>query len=462
MARPFVLILVVILLLSALPARGQTPASGAEVPAQATAAPPVEDLVAAAIERSPTLVVLREKLAAAREMVAPAGALPNPMMELMLQDVSFPTYTVGDEEMSMIVPAVRQALPFPGKREARRAVARAVAAMRADELGLLRRQLVAQVRSLYAKVYALDQERTALSAARELLDMLAATAAARYSVGEAEQEAVVKAQLEVSRLEERSDDLDAERSTLVAALNRLLDRAGAAPLGRVTALPPVEAPPRPWEDAVLATSAEVGVRRAAVAAAERRLSLARLDLKPDFTTGTAIGLRGGFDPVVTLSVGVELPFWRHDNQQPMIRAAEHEVEMARAEVREAEAAARFEAARLRAEWERASRQVVRYSEALLPQSSAAVDAARSSYLAGRGDFSTVVEDFRMWLEARSELARREADRFMTWAELDALINDQDADAAADDHALPAAAAEPPTPAAEPPTDGPVRGLPFKG
>jgi outer membrane protein TolC len=76
---------------------------------------------------------------------------------------------------------------------------------------------------------------------------------------------------------------------------------------------------------------------------------------------------------------------------------------------------------LQADWRRAEKQIVRYRQAIIPQSSAAVDAARSSYLAGRGDFSTVVEDFRMWLEARSGLARREADRFVTWAELDALL-----------------------------------------
>ena len=57
----------------------------------------------------------------------------------------------------------------------------------------------------------------------------------------------------------------------------------------------------------------------------------------------------------------------------------------------------------------------------MPQTSAAVDAARSAYLAGRGDFSTVVEDFELWLEARTELARREADRFATWAELEAVL-----------------------------------------
>jgi outer membrane protein TolC len=422
-------------------------------------APPVEELVRVALDRAPSIAALLARMAAAREAVAAAGALPNPMVELMLQDASFPRFTVGTMEMSMIGPEVRQALPFPGKREARRAVARAEAAIRADEVGQLRRRLAAEVRTLYGRLYALDQERTALAAARELLDMLAATAATRYSVGGAEQEAVIKAQLEATRIEERSDDLDAERSALVAALHRLLDRAGATPLGRVTALPPVDVPAQPWEDPALASSPEVAVRRVAATAAEHRLSLVRLDLKPDFTAGAAAGLRGGLDPVVTLRFGIEVPFWRKDKQQPMIRAAEHELEMARAEVREAEAAARSQAARLSAEWERANKQIVRYRQAIVPQSSAAVDAARSSYLAGRGDFSTVVEDFRMWLEARSELARREADRFETWAQIDALINDQSAHAAAEDPASQISSPAASNPGAKPPPGLHDRGLP---
>jgi hypothetical protein len=52
----------------------------------------------------------------------------------------------------------------------------------------------------------------------------------------------------------------------------------------------------------------------------------------------------------------------------------------------------------------------------------ALDAARSAYLAQRADFSTVLEDFDLWLDARRGLARREADRYSTWAELDALLH----------------------------------------
>jgi outer membrane protein TolC len=241
---------------------------------------------------------------------------------------------------------------------------------------------------------------------RELVDLLSATARARYASGGAEQEKLLKAQLQVTRLEERKEDHHAERRALVAELNRWLDRPGGSPLGVVAALP-AAAPSAPsWEARAVAGSSRVRVARAGVATAERRLASARLDLKPDLTPAAAFATRGPLGPVLTLNLDVELPFWRHEKQPPRIRAAEAE--------------ARAEAARLASETSRADRQIVRYREGIVPQSSATFDAARSSYLAGRGDFSNLVEDFNLWLEARVQLARREADRYTAWAGLEAL------------------------------------------
>lgn len=321
----------------------------------------------------------------------------------------------------MIGPEVRQDLLYPGKRHARREAANAEATTRGMELEQLQREVAAQVRTLYARVYALDNERGALVAARELLELLAATAGARYAAGESEQEAVIKAQLQVSRVGERLDDLAAERQALVSALNRLLDRAGDAALGEVEALPPVPEASHPWVELAEANAPAVAAKEAAVRAAERRLEAARLELKPNLMAGAGIGLRGQFDPAVTLSFGVEWPLWKKEKQTPMVRAAEQDLVAASEELRDAKAAARSEAAKLAAELRRAESQIVRYRQAIVPQSSAAVDAARSSYLAGRGDFSTVIEDFKEWLNARTQLAAREAERFIAWSELQSLV-----------------------------------------
>jgi outer membrane protein, heavy metal efflux system len=383
-------------------------------------APPVEELVALALERSPALAARRAAVEAARQMESPASALPDPMVEAMFQNVDFPDYTLGEMDMSMAGVELRQGLPYPGKRRARGDAARAESELRAAELAAEERRAAAEVRSLYAKLYAIDHERKSLSAARELVDLLSTTAAARYSAGGGEQESILKAQLQLSRVGEELDDLDAERAAMVAELNRWLDRPGDSPLGEVAKLPAVDAPDGQVETVALEASPEVRTARAAVAAAERRLAVARLDLKPDFVPSAGIASRGSLGAVLTLRFGIELPFWKGQKQEPMIRAAEREIEMARSELRDAEAMARAETVRLVARWRQSELQIVRFRQAIVPQSSATLDAARASYIAGRGDFSTVVEDFDLWLEARVQLARREADLYSAWAGLQRL------------------------------------------
>jgi len=403
------------LLLAAPQAFGQTP------PQAIAPAPPLSELVAEALAKAPALAALRSGVEASRAMERPAAALPDPMVEAMLQDADFPRYTLGEEEMSMAGVEVRQGLPFPGKRRARTEAARAATGRRAAEVDGLERRIAAEVRTLYARLYAVDRERETLGAAREMVDLLAATASSRYSTGESDQESILKAQLQVSRLEEQLEDLRGERAATVADLNRWLDRPGASPLGEVKELPPLPqntaVPSGGWEAAAVAGAPEARIGHAAIAAAEKKLAVARLDLKPDFTPAAGLASRGSFGPVLTVRFGVELPFRKKDKQEPMIRAAEAELEQAKAELRDVEARVRAEAARAAADLAKADRQVVRYREGIIPQTSTALGAARSSYLTGRGDFSTVAEDFNLWLEARMQLARREADRFAAWAEL---------------------------------------------
>lgn len=381
--------------------------------AQTPSPPAADELVRMALDGSPALAALREGLAAAREMERPATALPDPMVEGMLQNEEFPDYTVGEMPMSMIGVEVRQPLPYPGKRRARGEAAEAETALQAARIRALEARIAAEVRVLYGKIYAMDRERQALTAAHELVDLLSATAASRYASGGTEQEAVLKAQLQGSRLGEQLADLDGERAVMVAELGRWLGRPIA--LGEIAELPQVS-----FEDEADAVSADVEVARAAVALAERRLAVARLDLKPDFSPSAGLAGRGSLGAVLTLRFGVELPFWKESKQEPMIRAAERELEMARQELRDAEVMAAAETARLAARRQQAERQITRFREAIVPQSSTALDAAHSAYLAARGDFSTVIEDFSLWLEARTQLARREADLYTTWAELQRL------------------------------------------
>ena len=219
-------------------------------------------------------------------------------------------------------------------------------------------------------------------------------------------------QVQELRVAESVGDLAKERRTLIAELNRWRDRPGDTPFADTRLLPSTRPIGSDAERLALAGSAEVRRAQAAVVAAERRVELARLELKPNFSANAGLAARGDYDPVVSLGFGVELPIWRRQKQLPMLRAAEHELEAARREQADVEAMVRGEAASLLAAWQNADEQANRYRQGILPQTSAALAAARAAYLTGRGDFSTVIEDFNLWLEARVALARREADRFI--------------------------------------------------
>jgi cobalt-zinc-cadmium efflux system outer membrane protein len=395
-------------------------AGGARVAPGPVDGTPVDSLVQIALLRSPSLTALRERSLAAEERIRSRSALPDPMIEFKLQDEDFPRWTVGDTPMSMTTVELSQTIPFPGQRSARRRTAEGESRVARADLDLLVRRVVTQVRDLYGRIYALDAEWEALETTHRLLEVAVQSSAARYETGQEEQDALLNAQLALSRIEERQDDLRAERADLVAALNELLDLPGDHALGRVREIPPISPPPSPWEDLALEHSADVAARRLAVDVAAARVAEKRTELWPELAAGAGYGYRGPLDPVVTLRLGLQIPLWAGQNLKPEIRAAEHELEMARADLRETEATVRAQSARLQARWARAQSQIRRYREEILPRSQAALDAAEAAYAADRGSLAVVITALRMWLEARSDLARREAERYGVWADIAAL------------------------------------------
>jgi cobalt-zinc-cadmium efflux system outer membrane protein len=375
----------------------------------------LDALEAEALRRAPSLAAARAEVAARVAAERAAGSLPDPMVEAMLQNIGF-EWTVGDEDMSMVGAQLRQELPHRAKRDAERSVARALTAAAAVELEHLERQVVQDVRVAWAELYALDRELDTLAAARELVDLLEATARGRYAAGESEAAALLRAQLERTRVDERIADLRAERAVAVVELARWLGRPVDSPIPAVTSLPQVR-----FDSALAAIaavgSAEVARRGAAVGVATAELEARRAAVEIDIAPSAGLGWRGDLDPVLLLGVGVSLPLRKKERQLPLIEAAEQELAARQAELADARLAAAAEARALGVAFDNADEQLRRYRDGILPQTEAAFDAARASYLAARIGFSEVLEAFVVWLDARAAVARREADRFTAWAGL---------------------------------------------
>lgn len=393
--------------------------SGSVETEENTAAPAVDELIAEALDKSPAVQAFRSRVAASRELIEPAEALPDPELEFSLEEnvesLSSPEFAKGGI-------LFKQEIPFPGKRSVRGKTAGAESELEYAGLIDLERQVTREVRTIYAGLYALDREVQARAAARELLMTLEAAAAKQYSTGEGEQESQLKAQIELSRLAERMNDIAAERADLSARLNRLLGRSGNHPVGRVQNLPLVSIHHEDiesLEELALANAPDIFMKKAAVKAAEFRLESAELDFRPDFFTGAGVAFDSEYDPMAVVSFGMTLPVWQNSRQKPLKLAAGHKLAEARKNLAEAEVGISSEIAGLFASWNRDQKQIRQYRDAIIPQTSAALSSARASYIAGRADFSVVIEDYNLWLDALAQLARRESDRFISWAGIEA-------------------------------------------
>jgi outer membrane protein TolC len=383
----------------------------------------LDEYVRAALAKSPSLESLRARQASAREMVAPAGALPDPMVGVMYQSIGKPWQPMAP--MSMVQAEISQPIPGVGKRQARRDAAQAEADTRRVELSATRSRIAAEVRQTFTQIYALDKEEQALESADDLFTVMLGAVSASYVTGGADQEALAKADVERSRLKEQLLDIHVNRAILVARLNRLAARSQDAVVLRLDTLPEVPLEIGSTSNERLENAPELQVQRAVIHAAQRRCDSAEAETRPNFLVGFAGGATTGGDPVIVLRIGMELPIWRSSKQEPMVRAARNDTEAAEADYRAANLKIHEEVAALKGRFKRDQGQIALYREEIIPKSTFALQAARSAYTLGRADFSTVVEDYRLWLDAQIGLAKREADLLATWSELQAILTPVD-------------------------------------
>ena len=204
---------------------------------QAAAMPPPEvslpDLIREALERNPEVQMARRMVEARRARVPQAGALPDPMLMygVMNEGRPVPFQTLGTAGFSEVYVGVSQEIPYPGKRGLREKVAGEEASAAEWAYDAARRRIAAEVAQAYYDLYAVHAAFAIVERNFQLLDQLVKVARARYAVGQATQQDVLDADVELSRLEERRSLLFQRRGVVEASIARLLDRREPSTLG---------------------------------------------------------------------------------------------------------------------------------------------------------------------------------------------------------------------------------------
>ncbi len=391
--------------------------------------PQLAALVSEALANNPEIAAARSELDAARQRVAPAGALEDPMLEVGIINAPLDSLSLRREEMTMKMLGLGQKLPFPGKRDLRRAVATADAESIDRAVQETVNRVERDVRFTFEELAFNAEARRIILRTRAELEQLAAIASSRYEVGQAVQNDVLDAQTEIEQLGVRLLRLARDDAVLQSEMRRLLGRTDPAVPISIMAQQLAAGPELETGLVTLAMGSrpQLQALQALVDRNDKALDLAQREYYPDFDLKLQYGQRDRSpdgmprDDMVSLIVGVNLPIWRKSRLEPQVaeaRAMRNQAQsMLAAEQLETRAALDAQLAQVR-QW-RATAEL--YQRTLLPQVRASVRSALAAYRVGRVDFLTLRQAQLREFEVSTDLAEAIANHNKALAEIDLLV-----------------------------------------
>jgi outer membrane protein TolC len=363
------------------------------------------------------------KAAALSQRALVAGELPDPTLRVGLNNFPIESGGFSTEGMTHAAVGLRQAFP-PGKSRSIGArqfdLFAAEMSENADARG---RNVLTAVRNAWLDLYYWTQAHELVSESRPFFDDLATVTRSLYAVGRKSQQDVLRAELELSRLQDRLIDIERQRSGAEAALGEWLGRDAARPLA--VKLPSWGQVPR--LESLQDTLAEHPVLKAADAQIEARsagVDLAEERSRPGWALDLGYSYREGFLPTgeprsdfISVGVSVDLPFFSKKSIDSTLAAALQERSAAELSREQTARVLRSQLAAEYARWRDLTRRLSLYEARILNQAKDNAEASMLAYQSDRGDFADVMRAYIDDLNTRIDHIRLQVERAQSYAVL---------------------------------------------
>lgn len=373
-----------------------------EPPPAAPAPADLEQLLAEALRNNPEVLAARKRYEAARQRPSQASSLPDLMFSpgYASSGAPWPGARLGVEPTSNIGWMLAQEFPFPGKRQLRGEMAAKEAEAEFEQYQHVQLSVVSRVKQAYYRRAWAFAAAGVLERNLALLRRLLEITEARYAVGRAQQQDILKAQVQISILETRKVQLEREQRAREAELIALAARPPESTLPAPAPLAPAELKAG-LEELYAAAERNSPVLRGAqkrIERAELAVNLARKEYYPDYTLRAGYFNMGRMPDMYQFSVDFKIPLYFFRKQRPGVEEQVHSLVGTR---KEYESDSRLLHFRIKDDFLMAqtSAQLAElYAKAVIPQASLALESSLASYQTGAVDFLTVFTNYMTVVE----------------------------------------------------------------
>jgi len=383
-----------------------------QVWAQSPARPALKlsDLLAEARQESPEILAARARVQAAKARLPLATSLPDPMGMVELDNAGFKQYTVGRDMGSQVMYSVTQDIPFPGKLIAQRHAAGREADRSSAELKAVEWDVLTRLKTAYYDLGFVYESLDILDENRNLLDQFAKTAEVKYKTGSGIQADVLKAQVELAKVEEKRIGLEQRKTALEAQIRSLLAKPSDESLGRPENITPsFDKSYGMVESLALRNNPDLLAQNKGLESSRAQVAAAKYGYLPDLSLTAGYGYRGQLDPMVKAGVGINIPLWAIGKQRNAVKEAQSNLGEAKYSQ---EAMKQNVLARIGEGYSavtKAQRLADLYGKTIVPQADAALQSAFTSYKVGKMDFLDLLTDFTTLLDYQLQAREQETE-----------------------------------------------------
>jgi outer membrane protein TolC len=382
----------------------------------------LEDAIDIAIQGDPwSAQSIQLQKALLDESVA-AAALPDPRITLGAANLPTDTFNIGQEGMTQATIGLSQRFPRGDSRYLARDKKKELAESQSFERENRQELVIRSVTDLWLELWKTQESVRLIESNRGLFEQLADVAEAGYTstMNGSRQQDIIRASLELTRLDDRITVLHSQVETAQADLGewvgtdtfslRVSERIPQHLLARLpsTAFD--------FSENSLVNHSSIRATDQLIDAGAIDIELARQAYEPEWTVSAQYGFRDrapngqGRADLFSVGIGFDLPIFTGNRQDRTVSAAIARVEAAKSDrmlqVRRIKAEARAAAARIR----RLDDRIRLYEQSLLPQTREQANAALSAYNNDDGDFAEAVRARIAELNAQVELIQMTAER----------------------------------------------------
>jgi len=386
----------------------------------------LSELIQEALRQNPQIKAARNEWQAVLKNIPQAKSLPDPMLSYSRFGQSVET-RLGPQRNKL---SLSQKFPFFGKLSLKGEIVQSAALIFEEQYNAVKADIVLKVKKSYFSIFWFDKALKISREEKDVLRRLSRIAQKKYETGAANQQDVLKAQLEISRVTDKILILEQGKKGVVAGLNSLLNRSPDSFLGEAEELqiPVLKVELKDLYEWAKELRPELRKARFFIKKNEKSLKLAKKNYYPDFKImvdyidiggGTTTNVKDGRNSWMA-SVGINIPIWRGKLHASEAEAA-IKIDASRESYKNVENKTLSRVNELFFEVKTASEEVNLYKYSLLPQAEQSLKASEVGYLAGKVDFLNLLDSERMLLQIKIGYFKAIADLGKSIAQLERIV-----------------------------------------